>query len=416
MSVIIVGGGVAGFQAARACLSQAPGRKVTIIDKEPWTGYLRTCLPQFMAGKMPWEKLFYFQEKLPPQMEIRVNTRVVGIDRRQGQVLLACGEKVPYERLILAHGGEPYLPELIAKTPGRGIFTLRDLVQARLIKDRLMTHRRVIILGGSLVGVKTAASLRQAGLDVTMIVRRGSILLRALSAEAARLVQQHLVNMGIAIITDAPLEDLQIKKGDFAAIKAGGRWIEGDTLLVAAGIEPEVGYLGESGLLTDGELVVPPTLMTRDERIAAAGDAVTLALSGGKFQPNTWPQAACQGRLAGENIWRSQPFTHRDPTAVNAMDLNGLSLVILGPPLAGAAVVSHYLPRAGIFRELFHRRGLLVGGALLGDISQAGFLRALIAAETRLDPADMEKYAAGKVRLFRPRSFPAHYLEVQHAY
>ena len=120
-----------------------------------------------------------------------------------------------------------------------------------------------------------------------------------------------------------------------------------------------------------------------------------LAAAGDRVSPNTWPQAVSQGRLAAENLYRATPAPHRDLTRINAMELHGLAMVVLGPPVAGAEVIRHSLPGASVLRELFLVDGKPVGGALIGDIGAAGTLHALINAGRPLTARD-----AG---LLRPR-------------
>jgi nitrite reductase (NADH) large subunit len=264
----------------------------------------------------------------------------------------------------------------------------RDLTTARATKAWLADHRQVIGFGGSLVGVKTAVHLRQAGFDVSLIVRRGHILLRALSPEAAEVVEMHLRDLGVRLVLNAPLDDIRVEEGAIAALRAGGQWLACDTLLVAAGTAPDTAFLEGTGLLTDGELVVSPALQTADPRIFAAGDVAVIAAGGEQISPNTWPQAVSQGRTAAENLYRKPPLPHCDRTRINAMELHGLAMVILGPPVDGAEVISFTSREGRIRRELFLRGGKPVGGALIGDISAAGMLHALINAGREITPGD----------------------------
>jgi NAD(P)H-nitrite reductase large subunit len=203
------------------------------------------------------------------------------------------------------------------------------------------------------------------------------------------MIEGRLRGMGIRLHVNAPLEDIRIENGSFSALKAGARWVSGDTLLVAAGTAPDTSFLEGTGLLTDGQLVVSPALQTADPRIFAAGDvAVIAAGGGGRISPNTWPQAVSQGRQAAENLYRKTPVPHHDFTRINAMELDGLPLVILGPPVEGGEVISHERPEENVRRELFLVGGRVVGGALIGDISAAGTLHALIAAGREMDACD----------------------------
>ena len=406
MDCIIIGGGAAGFQAAVTCRSAWPERAVTLIDAEKECGYYRTLLPQFMAGALPEEKLFFPRGEADPLLTVRTGVRVKTLDRKGRRLLLDRGETLPYDRLILAHGGDPYLPGILAGPPCKGIFTLRDLTTARATKAWLTDHRQVIVFGGSLVGIKTAVHLRQAGYEVSLIVRRGHILLRALSPEAARVVEAHLIKMGIRLYVNAPLEDIRVEQGAVKALKAGEQWIPGDTLLVAAGTTPDTSFLEGTGLLTEGQLTVSPALQTADPLIFAAGDVAVIAgADGEKFSPNTWPQAVSQGRWAAGNLYRKTPLPYRDFTRVNAMELHDLAMVILGPPVDGAEVISYTRPEEAIHRELFLVGGKPAGGALIGDISAAGTLRARIHARQGIN--------MGETALLKPGTrsvipFPVH--------
>jgi nitrite reductase (NADH) large subunit len=407
MQCIVVGGGAAGFQAAATCRALWPNKAVTLIDAEQEVGYYRTLLPQFMVGALPEEKLFFRSGGDDPLLTVRTGVRVSALDRQGGRLLLANGEALPYERLILAHGGNPFLPGILAGPPADGIFPVRDLTTARATKAWLADHRKVIVFGGSLVGVKTAVHLRQAGFEVSLVVRRGHILLRALSPESAEVVEGHLRGMGIHITVNSPLEDIRVERGAIAAIRAGGTWLPGNTLLVAAGTAPDTAFLEGTDLLTDSQLVVSSALQTADPRIFAAGDVAVIGMAGGeRISPNTWPQAVSQGRTAAENLYRKTPVPHHDLTRVNAMELDGLAMVILGPPVDGAEVICHARPDERVRRELFLLGGKPVGGALIGDISAAGTLHALIAAGREIASAD--------TALLRPQTvsvipFPEHW-------
>jgi len=405
MTCIIVGGGSAGFQAAVTCRALWPDKTVTLIDAENEVGYYRTLLPQFMAGQLTEDKLFFPYKKDDPLFSIRKGVRAQKLDRNSRSLHLSNGEVLTYDRLILAHGGLPYLPDIVSAKSCQGIFPVRDLTTARATQAWLADHRNVIVVGGSLVGVKTAVHLCQAGFDVSLIVRRGHVLLRALSLEAAQIVEEHLQRMGIRIYFNADLEDIRAAQGAVDAIQAGGQWLSCNALLVAAGTALDTSFLEGTGLLTNGRIVVSPALQTADSRIFAAGDAAVIDWGGNHISPNTWPQAVSQGRLAASNLYREPPVPPTSMSRVNVIDLHGLAMVVLGPPVAGAEVISYSKPEAEMLRELFLIDGKPVGGSLIGDISAAGMLHTFINTGRTIGP---EEVAFLKPRMRTVIRFPKH--------
>ena len=387
MDCVIVGGGIAGTLAALRCRESWPDKSVTLFETEREAGYYRALLPQFMAGKLEEKNLFFSQPAKDPLLTVRTDAKVKLLDRATQTLFLEDERKVHYERLILAHGGSPQMPGLLAGDLPRGIFPVRDLATARSIREWLPGHPRVVVFGGSLVAVKTAVHLRQAGLDVSVVVRREHVLLRVLTPAAAEVVEAHLHRMGITLLRGCSLESIGSRNGRIEGVKAGSRRVACDTLLVAAGSAPDTTFLEGTGLLENGELVVSPTLQTRDKKIFAAGDAATLSDPGGeRISPRTWPQAAAQGKLAAENLYRSAPVPLTLLSHVNCMNLDGLSLVVLGSPAPGAEVVSYARTAEGLRRELFVLNNRLVGGALVGDISGAGPLHAMMNRGDRIGP------------------------------
>ena len=392
MDCLIIGGGAAGFQAAFSCRRDWPEKSVTLIEAEREAGYYRTLLPPFMAGELEEEKLFFWQPGEDPLFHVRLGERVQAVNLASRVVKLGNGEDLRYERLILAPGGQPFLPEVCAKHSCPGMFSVRDLTTARKIKVWIAEHRNIVVLGGGLVGVKTAVYLRLSGLEVSLVEKEDHLLPQALSPAAAAPVEAHLERMGIRLYLASTLNDIEGEKGSLRSVQAGEKRLPCNTLLVAIGSTPDVAFLQDSGLLENGELIVSSTLQTRDEKIFAAGDAVRISTGEeNKVSPWIWPQAVAQGKLAGANVYESVPRPLRVLTRPNSMNLHGLSLAILGPPVEGAERLCLASPSKGFYRELFLAGGRIVGGALIGDLSAAGSLQTLMASgkEVGLGAADL---------------------------
>ena len=373
--VIVAGGGAAGINAALACRKYFPDRPVTIVDPEAQVGYYRPLLAQFMLGKLNEQKLFFRQQNHDPMLALRLNSAVVGVDLDNRQVRLDNGEVLAYDRLILAPGGRPFVPPVCrSRTCRLGVFPVRSLADARAVRRWLPDHRRITVLGGGLVGVKTAVQFVLAGFKPILVEKEAHLLPNLLAPGTAHPVADHLRNLGVDVRTQATVEDIRGgRQGDLKEVRISGTWAACDTLLVAIGSTPDLGFLENCGLLEDGELMAAPSLQTADRYVFAAGDAVTIRTADGVLhRPWTWPQAVSQGRLAGTNVYRPAPLTLNDFNRVNAQNIAGLPLVVLGGRPEYDCTVSEFAVPPQWWREWHRQKNRVVGGALLGDISGAG--------------------------------------------
>jgi NADPH-dependent 2,4-dienoyl-CoA reductase/sulfur reductase-like enzyme len=326
-----------------------------------------------MAGQVEEEKLFLFKTGEDPLLRVKTGAKVQFLDREKRSLQLENGEEIRYERLILAPGGRPIIPRLEGAAGLEGVFPVRNLPEARKVREWITKDQKIIVLGGGLVGVKTAVYLRSAGFEISLVEKEDHLLPQALKGDAAGRVETHFRQMGIDLYLTQTLEAAEGGRGKIKAVKAGGQWIPCDTLLLAIGSTPNISFLDRSGLLEEGRLRVSASLQTKDPRIFAAGDAVTIFTADGrKYTPWTWPQAVSQGKLAAANLYRSHPVPLQAFTRVNSMNLQGLSLHMLGAFVEGSEEISYGPPAGGFLRQVFLHQGRMIGGALVGDISGAG--------------------------------------------
>ncbi len=373
--VVIVGGGGAGINAALACRRHYPDKPVMLVDAEAEIGYYRPLIPQYMLGRIEAAKLFFWHQDRDPLLTLLLNTSVASVDCSNRLLRLDDGQSIAYDRLILAPGGRPFVPPVCtSRSCSLGVFPVRSLPEAGAVRRWLPDHRNISILGGGLVGVKTAVQFALAGYPTILVEREGHLLPNLLSHRAALPIADHLRSLGVDVRTAATIEDIRgDRNGELKEIRIGGEWTPGDTLLVAIGSTPDLGFLESSGLLQDGELVVAPSLKTADRHVFAAGDAVTIRTEDGTtHRPWTWPQAIAQGKLAGANIYRSAPLPLNDFSRVNAQNIAGLPLVVLGGRPDRFSAVSQFASPPLWWREWYQENDRIIGGALVGNIAGAG--------------------------------------------
>jgi len=379
MDIVIIGGGPAGIHAALQSRQSWPRKSVILVEGESHVGYCRPLLPQFVAGQAEEEKLFVLKPGEDPLLRVKTGAKVQFLDREKRSLQLENGEEIGYERLILAPGGRPIIPRLEGLDGLEGVFPIRNLPEARKVRERITKDQNIIVLGGGLVGVKTAAYLRSAGFQVSVVEKEDHLLPQALNRIAAGYVETHFRRVGIDLYLGQTLEAAEGDRGGIKRVRVGEKWISCHSLLLAIGSTPNISFLDSCGLLEEARLRVSASLQTKDPRIFAAGDAVTIFTADGKkYTPWTWPQAVSQGKRAAENLYRSQPVPLKALTRVNSMNLQGLPLHMLGAFVEGCQEFAYAPQAAGILRQIFLHDGRVVGGALVGDISGAGLMHHLM--------------------------------------
>jgi NADPH-dependent 2,4-dienoyl-CoA reductase/sulfur reductase-like enzyme/nitrite reductase/ring-hydroxylating ferredoxin subunit len=300
--IVIVGGGAAGFAAAeRLRREQWQGSIVMLSDDDASPVDRPNLSKDYLAGSAPedWIPLrpdSYFAENA---IELRLKATVAAIDLRTRQVALANGDKIPYDRLLLATGAEPVRLSLPgAELPH--VRTLRTLADCREIIKRAATARQVVVVGASFIGLEVAAALRARNIEVHVVAPDKRPMERILGAQIGDFVRALHEEHGVIFhLEDTP-----------AAIEAGkvvlksGKTLAADLVVVGVGVRPRTQLAEQAGIALDRGVLVDSYLKTNAPEVFAAGDIARWPdpHSGDNIRVEHWVVAERQGQTAALNM------------------------------------------------------------------------------------------------------------------
>ena len=238
-------------------------------------------------------------------IRVKLNTRVEGIEADRGEVILADGERLSYDVLVMGTGAEAALPD-IPGTTQEGVFTLKNLRDGinirKYIKDN--SCRRAAIVGAGFIAMEMSEALRNLGLE-TSIVYRGELPVRKWDPVFSGVVLEELTKNGVSFV--AHNSPVAVEKGsDGLCLVTGEGKIDTDIIIFALGVKPNTRLAREAGLTTgkSGAISVDSSQHTSREEIFAVGDCCESYNRVSKKWAHIplGDMANKQGRVAGRNI------------------------------------------------------------------------------------------------------------------
>lgn len=275
MSVVIVGAGQAGMQAAMSLRGDGYEGRITLIGDEPHPPYQRPPLSKaYLLGKQDADGLllrpvsFYSDNRVDTLFGVRVRE----VDRAGRRVVLDSGEAIAFDHLILAAGARVRL----LPVPGaefEGIAYLRGRDDCDALRVRLARAERVVVVGGGYVGLEIAAAARGFGKAVTVVEIAPRLMIRTAAPEMSDLFADLHRHHGVEILLGAGVASVEGESGRVhAAITSDGRRLPADLVVVGIGVVPNIDLAQACGLACNNGIVVDAMLRTADPAIFAIGD------------------------------------------------------------------------------------------------------------------------------------------------
>jgi 3-phenylpropionate/trans-cinnamate dioxygenase ferredoxin reductase subunit len=320
---VIAGGGLAGAKAAEALREQGFGGRIVLVGEEGIRPYERPPLSKdYLQGKTGRDTIFVH----PPDwyashaVELRLGTTVTAIDRDRREVALSGGDRLGYDKLLLATGSSPRRLRL----PGAdadGVLYLRRAADSDRIRDTFASASRVLIVGAGWIGLEVAAAARAAGVDVTVLEASELPLLHVLGPQVAPVFAGLHREHGVDLRLGVQVAEITGSGGRASGARlTDGTRIGADTVIVGVGAAPNTGLAEAAGLDVRNGVVTDASLRTSDPAIYAAGDIASAfhPLLGTHLRVEHWanalhqPETAAASMLGQDASYDRVPYFYTD--------------------------------------------------------------------------------------------------------
>ena len=368
--LVIVGNGMAAARLVDELTKVALGRyAVAVIGEEPRLAYNRVLLSSVLAGETASHDI----ELRPAQwwrdrgVTLKYGCVATEIDVGRRELKIANEESITFSKLVLATGSTP----LRLDVPGAdlaGVHTFRDSRDVDLLLTLAAQRKRVVVVGGGLLGLEAAYGLAKAGAPVTLIHLMDRLMERQLDAPAAQLLKSLVERKGIGILLNASTARIHGERHVEGIELSDGRRIDADAVIFAAGIRPNVALANEAGIPVKRGIVVDDRLQTGAPGIFALGEcAEHRGICYGLVEP-----AYEQARVLARHLSGGSASYAGSVVATN-LKVSGVGVFSAGDFMGaeGAEAIVLSDARGGAYKKLVISGGRLTGAVLVGDTADA---------------------------------------------
>ena len=309
---VIVGGGPAGAYAAESIRANDRDGSILLITAEELPPYDRTKVSKaFMQDDSPVESLPLrsadFYGKL--NVHFMAGTQVQSVDLHAKTVGLPDGSTIHYDRVLLASGSTPVTLDI----PGaelEKVFPIRTARDGRLAREAVTKGTKVVIIGGSFIGLETAMSLGKRGGDITVVAPEEVLFEKVFGKETGKYIQALHEEAGVTFRLGRKSREFTGDGKVSGVVLDDDSTLEAEVVIVGVGVKPNTRYIAGIAYQEDFSLAVDGHLSVHAENAWAAGDIATYPDREGMVRIEHWKVAGQQGRIAGRNMaGNAEPYT-----------------------------------------------------------------------------------------------------------
>lgn len=382
--VLIIGSGPAGIRAAKEILKRSPLADVTLMGNEPYQPYNRVQLSSLLANEVASNSINIDL----PDSTIHPNFSFVIATARQvihhsKQVIDADERTHEYDHLIIATGSRPHLPNI----PGihqTGVFTFRNYKDAEALYGRIARARKIVVVGGGLLGLEAAKALCKSGTHIIVVQQAERLMNRQLDNASAQRLQQQVEELGVQVIIQSGVREILGESRVTGVTLRDGTQIECDTVLMCAGIQPNKELALNSQISVAKGITVDNKLRTSADNVYAIGECCEhQGKVYGLVNPG-YEQAAvvAENLCGGQSTYLGSPEVSRLKVVGTPVFSMGEVVDLIDRPRQGEYIYDN--KNVGIYRKIVINKGNLYGTLSIGEWDHTRRLQEVFTQQRRI--------------------------------
>jgi NAD(P)H-nitrite reductase large subunit len=383
---VIVGASAAGIAAVEAIRKVDLVGEIVVITEEGCAHYSRPMISDLVSGKADLQKMKCKTDDFwnNNNAEVRIGKKALSLNLVDKTVNLEDGEKIVYEKLLLATGGKPFVPVMEGQDKD-GVFTFTNISDAQRLASKIdsIHANSAVVIGAGSIGISITEALMKRGLKVTVVELQEKILSLLLDAKASDIVEAIIRKAGVNFATGQSVQKIVGKPENDGAvggvILTKGDQIPCDLVIVAIGVIPRTELVAGTAVKLNRGIVVDNFLQTNVPDVYASGDVAEtfdFILNQNRLLP-LWPLAVLEGRAAGYNM-AGKKTGYEGGTNMSSLKYFGIPIVSVGLANPKDDPILEILVKQDtehdVYKKLVLKNNVIVGMTLVNCIDRAGIL------------------------------------------
>lgn len=386
MRYVVLGSSAAGVNGVRELRKIDPDSEIVLISKDKAI-YSRCILHQYLSGERDMERICFAESDFAELYRVDwiKGKACTHVDPKEKYVVLEDGEKVGYDKLLIATGSHTFIPPVKNLKEARNVVGFRNIEDMEVLKEVAKTAKHIIVMGAGLVGLDCTSGFLHLGVKVTLVEMADWLLVKQLDERAAGTYQKAFEDQGVKQYYGVGIAEVILDENHqiTEAVLTDGTRLPCDFVVVTAGVRSNVEFLEGSGIETSRfGLVYDETGKTSDDNIYGAGD-----VSG---TSPIWPAAVKEGIVAASNmagVPRQMSDFFASKSTMNFLGIPSMSLGNVN--LKDEDITVEIKETKDSYKKVLHKDGRIIGAVLQGDLAYGGILQQLIAR--KIDVSKVKK-------------------------